>query len=110
METVRLVLSIIFIAAGVFSAGASVIGNFRLKFCLNRIHSAGIMDTLALSSIIIGVMLYFGGGLAVLKLLLILCFLWCASPVSSHLIARFIVTVDEKEVSGQVIQNREKEQ
>ena len=31
-----------------------------------------------------------------LKMMLVIIFLWCASPVSSHLIARLEVTTNEK--------------
>lgn len=98
MEWIKLAGTILFVTAGIFVACISVFGIFRFKFALNRMHSAALMDTLAITFILTGLIIYNGFQASSFKLLLIIMFLWCASPVSSHLIARFEVTVDEKKV------------
>ena len=44
----------------------------------------------------LGLMIFNGLNLTSVKILLVIIFLWFASPVSSHLIARFEVTTNEK--------------
>lgn len=103
METVKYVAAFILILTGLISAGIAVLGNFRLKFCVNRIHSAGLIDTFSLGFFLVGLMLLSGFTFTTLKLLLVLVLLWCASPVSSHLLSRFEFTVDEKKVSEEIV-------
>ena len=71
-------------------------GVFRFKFVLNRMHAAALGDTLGISLSMIGLMILSGWNFTTLKMGLVIVFLWCASPVSSHLIARLEVTTDEE--------------
>lgn len=74
----------------------SVYGNYKFKFVLNRMHAAAMNDTLGILFVLLGLMVLKGMTMISLKFLLIILFLWFASPVSSHLIARLEVTVNEK--------------
>ncbi len=65
-----------------------VIGVFKMKFSLNRIHSAAMGDTMGLLSGLLGLMLISGLNFTTLKMFLVLVFLWCTSPVAGHLIAK----------------------
>ena len=44
---------------------------------------------------LVGMMFYFGWALAGLKLLFVEIFLWCSSPVSSHLVAKLEAETNE---------------
>ena len=55
-------------------------------------HAAAMGDTLGLSACIAGLMLMNGWNFTTVKLLCVIVFLWLASPVSSHLIAKLEVT------------------
>ena len=53
-------------------------------------------DTLGIGSSLLGLMLLSGWNLTTAKLALVVIFLWCSSPVSSHLIARLEAVTNPK--------------
>jgi len=70
-------------------------GVFHLDYVLNRMHAAAMGDTLGISFSLIGLMIFSGFNFTTLKMALIVVFLWFASPVSSHMLARLEVTTNE---------------
>ncbi len=73
-----------------------LIGIFKFKYVLNRMHAAAMGDTLGLGISLTGLIILSGFDFVSLKMALIIVFLWLASPVSSHLIARLEVTTNEQ--------------
>ena len=73
-----------------------LIGVFKFKYVLNRMHAAAMGDTMGLSISLLGLIILSGFNFTSLKMALIIVFLWFASPVSSHLIARLEVTTNEQ--------------
>ena len=65
----------------------SIIGVFRFKFVLNRMHASAIGDSLGLFCIIAGLCISSGNLMEILKLLFILLFMWITSPISGHLLS-----------------------
>ncbi|MCQ2491912.1 MAG: monovalent cation/H(+) antiporter subunit G [Lachnospiraceae bacterium] len=98
LEWVRFFCGAFFIIVGIVTAFIATFGMFRFTYVLNRMHSAAMCDTLALGSVLIGLIIFYGVSFASLKLAAIICFLWLASPVSSHLLARLEVTINEKHI------------
>ncbi len=98
MEWLRFVFAAICILGGIIMEGIAVFGIYKFRFVLNRMHAAAIGDTLALLLITIGLALISGFTLFTLKLFLVLMFLWMASSVSSHVLSRMEVTIDETAV------------
>ncbi len=98
MISVRFIIALCFIAAGVFFSIVSVLGIYKFKYVLNRMHSAAVGDTLAIFFVLMGLIIIEGFTFTSLKLAIIILFFWIASPVSSHLISNMIVTVDKKHV------------
>ena len=96
METVRFILAAAFMIGGVFSMIMAVIGLFRFKFVLNRMHTAATADTFGLLLTMIGLIIWKGIGFEALKMLIIILFFWISGPVSSHLIARMEVSTNDK--------------
>lgn len=96
LSMIRFIVAMIFLLGGVGVAIVATIGIFKFKFVLNRMHAAAMCDTLALAMVCIGLIIISGFSFLSLKLLLVILFLWFASPVSSHLIARLEVTTDER--------------
>lgn len=94
-EWIRLVLGAAILLAGLLTFALEVFGSFRFHYVLNRMHAAAMGDTLGIGISLIGLILFSGWNVTSLKMLLVLLFLWCASPVSSHLIARLEVTTNE---------------
>lgn len=96
LEWLRFAVGALILLSGLFLFGIEVFGSYRFRFVLNRMHSAAIGDTLGMGLCMLGLMIFNGLNLTSVKILLVIIFLWFASPVSSHLIARFEVTTNEK--------------
>lgn len=73
-----------------------IVGVFRFKYVLNRMHAAAMGDTLGIGSCLLGLIVMCGFSFTSLKLFLVIAFLWFSSPVSSHLIARLEAATDEE--------------
>lgn len=95
MEQIRFFAGTGLLIIGVVVFLLEILGIFKWKYVLNRMHAAALGDTLGLGVSLLGLMILFGLRFATLKLALVIVFLWCASPVSSHLISRLEYTVDE---------------
>lgn len=90
MSTARIVIAIICFAIGAVFCLISVLGIFRLKFVLNRMHAAALADTGGLFFIIIGLMVLSGFTFMTLKLGLIVVAFWLTSPISGHLLSNLV--------------------
>ena len=84
------------LAAGLVIFVIEIIGVFRFKYVLNRMHAAAMGDTLGIGLALLGLIVMNGFDFTSLKLFLVIVFLWFSSPVSSHLIARLEVTTNEE--------------
>ena len=73
--------------AGVFIFLTAVVGLYRMKYILNRMHAAALCDALGIFLVLAGLAVLRGLSMAAMKLVLILLFLWITSPVASHLLA-----------------------
>ena len=96
-EWVRFLLGAILLLCGLGIFLIEMIGVFRFKYVLNRMHAAAMGDTLGIGFSLMGLILMSGFNFTSLKLLLVIVFLWFSSPTSSHLIARLEVTTNEDE-------------
>ncbi|MGN0307510.1 MAG: cation:proton antiporter [Lachnospiraceae bacterium] len=96
LEWLQFIVGTVFLVLGLFLFAIEVFGSFRFGFVLNRMHAAAIGDTLGIGLCMLGLMIFTGFNLTSVKILLVILFLWLASPVSSHLISRFEVTTNEK--------------
>lgn len=95
MEWLRFILGITFIIMGLLVFVIQLVGVYKFKYILNRMHASGMGDTMGISLCLFGTMFLFGWSFTSLKIALIVAFLWLASPVSSHLIARLEVTTND---------------
>lgn len=84
-----------FLVAGLGIFFVQLLGVFEFKYVLNRMHAAAMGDTLGIGISLLGLMILTGFNLTTLKMGLVIVFLWLASPVSSHLIARLEMTTNE---------------
>ncbi len=94
LDWVRFIISSMLMVSGLMILMTAVIGVFRFDYVLNRMQAAAMGDTLGLLFCMLALMVGAPDLSMVLKLLLIVLFLWLSSPVSSHLIARLEVTVN----------------
>jgi multicomponent Na+:H+ antiporter subunit G len=88
MKSISDLLGVLFILLSMFVFVSSVIGIYRFKYVLNRMHSAALCETLGMMLLVTGLTLLLGASWHAAKMILIVIFLWLASPVASHLIAR----------------------
>ena len=86
----------IFLFAGLAIFALEMIGVYRFRYVLNRMHAAAMGDTLGIGVSLFGLMIFSGFHFTTLKIALIVMFLWFASPVSSHLITRLEITTNEE--------------
>ena len=94
-ETIRLLAAGLLIAAGVIAGAISVLGVFRFRFVMNRMHCAAILDTISMAGILGGLMLAKASMAFTPKLLAALVVLWVGSPIASHLVAKMEIATDE---------------
>src|SRR5574344_1919143 len=81
-------VGLILFCFGLFVFFSAVLGLFRFRTALNRMHAAAVGDALGIFCVLAGLVLLHGLTLPAFKTLLILLFLWLTSPVTSHLLAR----------------------
>ena len=96
MEWVRFALTAVLLACSVFCFASAVLGVYSFGFILNRIHASGIGDSLGLFCAVLAVMIGSGEAVVILKLCLIVAFMWCTSPVSTHFIAQVEYYMNQK--------------
>lgn len=85
-----------FIVCGLLVTAIAAFGLFKFRYALNRMHAAAMADTLGIMLILSGLIFATGLRFESLKLALIIILLWCAGPVSSHLLAGFEVATSSK--------------
>ncbi|MGN0377556.1 MAG: cation:proton antiporter [Suilimivivens sp.] len=95
LEWIRFIIGAGLLVCGLAIFLIEVYGVFHLDYVLNRMHAAAMGDTLGISFSLIGLMVFCGLNFTTLKLALIVVFLWFASPVSSHMLARLEVATNE---------------
>lgn len=96
-EWVRFLVGALLLLCGLGMFLIEMVGVFRFKYVLNRMHAAAMGDTLGIGLALLGLIVMNGFNFTSAKLLLVIVFLWFASPVSSHLLARLEVTTNEDE-------------
>ena len=111
IEWIRFLIGAAFLLFGLGIFAIEMIGVYRFKYVLNRMHAAAMGDTLGIGFSLAGLIIMSGLNFTSLKLFFVIVFLWFSSPASSHLIARLEVTTDEeKEKHYRVIGMKELEQ
>ena len=84
---IRLIIATLFLAFAVFLFFSEVLGFYKFKYVMNRMHAAAIGDTLGIGSVVIAVAVLTGELSATLKLLAIVLFMFLTGPAVTHLIA-----------------------
>ena len=95
LEWIRFILCAALIISGLVVMCLGVIGVYRFKYVLNRMHAAAMNDTMGIGLVMLGLIVMGGFTFTSLKLLLVILMLWLSSPVSSHLIGRLEITTNE---------------
>ena len=95
-EYLRLFVFAALLMAGLAVQVTALLGVNRFRFAVNRMHSAGMGDTLGLLLMALAAVVYAGFDAVTLKILCVVAFFWLTSPVCSHLIGRLVRETDEE--------------
>jgi multicomponent Na+:H+ antiporter subunit G len=87
MEMLTDIVSGVFLAAGSFFILVGSLGMVRMPDVYTRMHAASLIDTLGAGLFIGGLMIQGGMTLITVKLLLMLVFVFFASPTASYALA-----------------------
>ena len=107
-DTVRFVIGTVLMTGGIAVILISVLGFYRFRFVLNRMHCAAIIDTLGSLLVMASLMVFAGAPVYLFKLLGIIAFLWIGSPVASHLVCRTELLTD-KDAKNHIVVPKEAE-
>lgn len=94
-EYLRFGLCALFSVSGVVIILLALFGVFRFDFVMNRMHFAGMVDSLGIVCILIGLMIASSELAVILKLIAVIVLLWVGSPISTHLVSRLEISTDE---------------
>ena len=95
IDKLRFGVSAALMICALFTLITGVLGVYRFRYCLNRMHAAAVNDTLGILLAMASLIVAEGIDFTSAKFLLVVVFLWLTSPISSHLIARLAVTAEE---------------
>ena len=95
LEWLRFALAAALMLSGLVFVISSVMGVYRFRYVLNRMHAAALGDTLGILLIVLGLVVINGLNLTSCKALLLVVLWWLSSPVASHLISRLEVTTNQ---------------
>ena len=87
-EWIRFAVTALCVITAMTGFTAAVIGANRFGFVMNRMHAAGIGDTLGIFGIILALMIKEGIGMVTAKMGVVILFLWFTSPASSHFLSQ----------------------
>ncbi len=96
LEWIRFLVGAAFLLGGLTVFGIELFGVFHYKYVLNRMHAAALGDTLGIALCMLGLVIFSGFNFTSVKMILVVVFLWFASPVASHMVARFEVSTNEE--------------
>jgi multicomponent Na+:H+ antiporter subunit G len=82
------ILSIILIVSGIFFMLVGSIGVIRLPDFYSRTHAVSKSDTLGISLVILGLIIFEGLTMNSVKLTLIVLFVALSNPIGTHALAR----------------------
>lgn len=107
IDVIRLISCILLTGTGLCCLVSGVVGVFRFKYALNRLHAAAILDTVGILLMALGVIVATGWSVTSLKILVVVAFLWMTSPVSGHLIGRMEITINDDLDKSMAVIDRE---
>lgn len=96
LEIASDILGLIILVLGMIIYLFEIAGIVKYKYLLNRMHAAGMGDTLGIFMCLFGLILISGFNFTSAKLALVILFLWFASPTASHLISKLEASTNEE--------------
>jgi len=96
IEAIKLAITVAFLLAGSFFLVTGSLGIVRFPDTYSRMHAAGKCDTLGVSLMLIGFIIYQGLDLVSVKLILIILFVFFTGPVAVNAIIRAAINSGHK--------------
>ena len=96
IDVIRFIACAVLTVCGLGCLISGVVGVYKFKYALNRLHAAAILDTVGILLMLLGVIVATGLNVTSGKILVVIAFLWLTSPVSGHLIGRLEVTINDE--------------
>ena len=96
LEWLRFALCAGLILMGLAFIVSAIVGVYRFKYVMNRMHAAAMGDTMGILCIMLGLVVASGFNVTSVKLIMLVVMLWLTSPVASHLISRLEITANPK--------------
>lgn len=84
----RYALASALMICSLFTLFTGVLGTYRFRDSLQKMHAAGVNDTLGFFLAVSSLILAEGFSFTSFKFILVMIFLWISSPVSTHLLAQ----------------------
>ena len=94
-EWIKFGFTALFFAAALVMLFISILGTFRFRFALNRIHCAAVNDTVVLMLFFISTFVAIGFDIIMLKFAIIIFIQWCTCPLTSHMLTKAEYMTDE---------------
>lgn len=95
IEWIRFGAVAFFFAVALVMLFISILGTYRFRFALNRIHCAAMNDTIVLMFFFIGSIFAIGLDIMLVKFALIIFIQWCTCPLTSHMLTKAEYLTDE---------------
>lgn len=86
--SIREIIAAVCIIIGLFVFLCSILGVYRFKYVMNRMHAAALGDTMGLFFVTLGLLIMGKDVFHMLKYVLIVLFFWVSSPIATHMIAK----------------------
>ena len=96
LDWIRFAVSAVLILSGLAVMCLGVIGVYRFKYVLNRMHAASMGDSMGLGLVLLSLCVGNTDGWLIAKYLLVVLFVWFTSPTAGHLIARLEIATDSQ--------------
>lgn len=90
------IVGLILLCLGLIVFMFGTLGIYKYTFVLNRMHSAGMGDTLGLFLCMLGLIFISGINYTSAKFFLIVCFMWFTSPTASHMLSQLEALTDDE--------------
>ena len=84
---IKFTITALLMAVGLWDFIVSMVGLYRFRYVLNRIHAAAKCDTMGILLTLMPLIIMSGFNFTSLKLFLLIVFMWLTNPVSAHLVA-----------------------
>lgn len=93
------IIGVVFVVIGALCEIPAIIGVFRYRHALMRMHPAAVGDTLGLFFVALGAAFLTGWSFTVFKIFAVVAFMWLTGPVTTHMLSIMTCMTDKKDIA-----------